>query len=162
MVPKKVLFCSDFSENSEPAKKVAVEYAVAFGADLLLAHVVDWSGLPYYGESLGEQLDQILEHTERTSMARLEELAKECANMGAKTQIFCRTGLTAREIVSLANEQSADLIVLGTHGRTGVRHLVMGSVARSVLKTAHRPVLIVEAPAEKGETFEEPFEHSFP
>jgi nucleotide-binding universal stress UspA family protein len=45
------------------------------------------------------------------------------------------------------------LIVVGTHGRTGVKHLVMGSVARSVLRMAHRPVLIIEGPPDTGESF---------
>jgi universal stress protein A len=59
-------------------------------------------------------------------------------------------------IVVLAQQESVDLIVVGTHGRTGVKHLVMGSVARSVLKRAHRPVLIVEGPSEIGESSEMP------
>ena len=75
--------------------------------------------------------------------------------MVTDVKTYCRTGMTAKEIVILAHEEvTADLIVVGTHGRTGVKHLVMGSVARSVLKTAHLPVLIVEGPPEEGETVE--------
>ncbi len=67
-------------------------------------------------------------------------------------------GMAAQEIVNLANEQEVDLIVIGTHGRTGVKHLLMGSVAGSVVKTAPRLVLIVEGPREKGESYE-PYEY---
>lgn len=149
MVPKKILFCTDFSENSRPAWELATDYAKAFGAQLLILHVID---LPGYVD-WAEKLHEILEATELTANERLQLMAKECGDLAKDVRTYCRTGMTAGEIVALAEEESVDLIVVGTHGRTGVKHLVMGSVARSVLKTAHRPMLIVEAPAEKGESF---------
>jgi universal stress protein A len=157
MVPKKILLCTDFSENSEPARALAMDYAKAFGAQLLIVHVIDQGGFLYYVEWVDDELNQILERTMEAANIRLEELAKDCSEVltGAKTH--CRFGRPAKEIVDLAEEESADLIVVGTHGHTGVKHLVMGSVARSVLKTAHRPVLIVEAPLGKGESSEDPY-----
>jgi universal stress protein A len=150
MIPKKILFCTDFSENSRPAWELAKNYANAFGAQLLILHVVDFPGYVDWAERLHE----ILEATERSADERLQMMKKECADLVTDVKTFWRTGVTPREIVALAEEESADLIVVGTHGRTGVKHLVMGSVARSVLKTAHRPMLIVEAPSGKGESFE--------
>jgi universal stress protein A len=101
-----------------------------------------------------EKLGEILEETEHAANERLQLMVKEGAHMVKDVKIFCRTGIAAGEIVSLAQEESVDLIVVGTHGRTGVKHLVMGSVARGVLKTAHRPMMMVEGPPEKGESFE--------
>jgi universal stress protein A len=150
MIPKKILFCADFSENSRPAWELAVDYAKAFGARLLVLHVIDFPGYVDWSEKLFE----ILEVAQRAANESLELMQKECAHLVKDVKTYCRVGLSAREIVALAQEESVDLIVVGTHGRTGVKHLVMGSVARSVLKTAHRPVLIVEAPAEKGESFD--------
>lgn len=158
MPPKKILFCTDFSENSEPARELAVDYAKAFGANLLIVHVVDSSGFPNYVDWVGEELDKILQRTQASAAARLESLEQECGPLPGGVRTFCRVGLPPKEIVSLADERSVDLIVVGTHGRTGVRHLVMGSIARSVLKTAHRPVLIVEGPIEKGESSDGPYE----
>ncbi|MGO9568777.1 MAG: universal stress protein [Desulfomonilaceae bacterium] len=149
MVPKKILFCTDFSENSRPAGKLAVDYAKAFGAQLLILHVIDFPGYVDWPEKLLE----LLQETGQTCTERLQLMAKE-AQLAEDVKIYCRTGIAPREIVALAQEESVDLIVVGTHGRTGVKHLVMGSVARSVLKTAHRPMLIVEGPAGKGESFE--------
>jgi nucleotide-binding universal stress UspA family protein len=151
MIPKKILFCTDFSENSRPAWELAVDYAKAFGAHLLILHVIDFPGYVDWSEKLHE----LVEAAERVANERLQLMAKECAPLVQDVQTYCRTGTTpAGEIVALVQEESVDLIVVGTHGRTGVKHLVMGSVARSVLKTAHRPMLIVEAPVEKGESFE--------
>jgi nucleotide-binding universal stress UspA family protein len=162
MQPKKILFCSDFSENCEPARELAVDYARAFGAQLLIIHVVNATGLPGYVDWVGDELDQILQRTQESANARLETLAKTCAQKVGDVKTFCRIGLPAGEIVAVADDESADLIVVGTHGRTGVKHLVMGSIARSVLKTAHRPVLIVEAPAGKGESSEASYEFPVP
>ncbi|MGB6067693.1 MAG: universal stress protein [Desulfomonilaceae bacterium] len=149
MVPKKILFCTDFSENSRPAWELAIDYAKAFGARLLIIHVIDFPGYVDWAEKLHE----VLEATERSAHERLQMMANECAHLVKDVKTYCRSGITPKVIISLAQEESVDLIVCGTHGRTGVKHLVMGSVARSVLKTAHRPMLIVEAPAGKGELF---------
>jgi universal stress protein A len=162
MLPKSILFCTDFSENSEPARELATDYAKAFGANLLIVHVIDSTSFPSYVDWVGQELNQILKRTEESATARLESLAKECGQLPGGVMTFCRIGLPPKEIVSLADERSANLIVVGTHGRTGVKHLVMGSIARSVLKTAHRPVLIVEAPSGKGESADEPYEFPIP
>jgi universal stress protein A len=150
MPPRKILFCTDFSENSEPARELAVDYAKSFGAQLLILHVIDHKDFPGHVD-WAERLRQLLESVERAANERLQLTAKQCALLVEDVRTFCRTGVSPKEIVALAEEESVDLIVVGTHGRTGVKHLVMGSVARSVLKTAHRPVLIVEGPSEKGE-----------
>ncbi len=158
MPPRKILFCTDFSENSEPARELAVDYAHSFGAQLLLVHVIDSTGFPSYVDWIGEELDQILKRSQKSAGTRLESLARKCGQLVGRVRTYCRVGLPPKEIVALADAESVDLIVVGTHGRTGVKHLVMGSMARSVLKTAHRPVLIVEAPPGKGESFDEPHE----
>jgi len=171
MKPKKILFCTDFSENSEPARDLAVDYAKAFGAQLLIVHVLDSGAFPSYVDWLAEEhhpdwaekaLKEILKRTKDAAEARLETMASECSKDLVKVTTFCRLGLPDGEIVALAREESVDLIVMGTHGRSGVKHLVMGSISRSVLKTAHRPVLIVEAPAGKGESAKEPYEFPVP
>jgi nucleotide-binding universal stress UspA family protein len=157
MIPKKILFCTDFSENSRPAQELAIDYAKAFGANLLIVNVIDSSAFSIYMDWVGEELGEILERMQKSADKRLEELVEECGPFAVKVKTFCKVGLPAREIVSLANKLSVDLIVMGTHGLTGVKHLVMGSIARSVLKTAHRPVLIVEARAGEGESSERPY-----
>ncbi|MBI5569142.1 MAG: universal stress protein [Desulfomonile tiedjei] len=144
MVPKKILFCTDFSENSQPAWKLAVDYAKAFGAQLFILHVIDHKDLPGYVD-WAERLREIRGDIERAAQERLQLMVKDCGQMVKDVKIYCRTGITSKEIVGLAQEESVDLIVVGSHGWTGMKELVVGSVARSVLKRAHRPVLIVEA-----------------
>jgi universal stress protein A len=153
MLPKKIVFCTDFSENSRPAWGLAQDYAKAFGAELVVLHVIDHKDLPGYVD-WAEKLREFLGDIEHAANERLQLMVKGCTLPAKDVKAYCRTGVTPKEIVAAARAESADLIVLGSHGWTGVKHLVMGSVARSVLKTAHLPVLIMEGPAEKGETFE--------
>jgi universal stress protein A len=155
MVPRKILFCTDFSENSQPAWELAVDYAQGFGAQLVILHVIDYQSLPGYVD-WGEKLRELLDNVDSIVSERLEAMVESCADRVKDVKVISRTGMTAKEIVAIADEESADLIVVGTHGRTGVKHLVMGSVARSVLRTSFRPVLIVEGPPDKGETFAKP------
>jgi nucleotide-binding universal stress UspA family protein len=126
---------------------VAVDYAKAFGAQLILVHVIDSEAFPGYVDWVGDELDKILSRAHQSAKASLDSLADECRRTVKDVKTYCELGSVPNKIVGLADEESADLIVVGTHGRTGVKHLVMGSIARSVLRTAHRPVLIVQAPA---------------
>lgn len=153
MVPKKILLCTDFSENSRPARELAVEYAKTFGSQLLILHVIDHKDFPGYVD-WGEKLRELLEKVQRAAKERLQVMLTECAKLVEDVKTYCRTGSTPNEIAALARDESVDLIVIGTHGRTGVKHLVMGSVARSVLKMAHRPVIIIQGPTDKGELSE--------
>lgn len=146
MVPKKILCCTDFSENSEPALRLAADYAKAFGAELIIVHVIDAGSFPAYVDWVADEIDQIVSRSAKTAETKLAALAKQCSQTAKAVKTQCVIGSPAEKIVNLANDEGADLIVVGTHGRSGVKHLVMGSIARSVLRTAHRPVLIVEAP----------------
>ncbi len=151
MPPKKILFCADFSENSEPARKLALDYAKTFGAQLLIVHVIDSAAFPGYLDWVGDEIDKILARTKESVEAKLADLAAESGRMDRPVTTFCKVGSPASTIVALAAEEAVDLIVIGTHGRTGVKHLVMGSIARSVLRMAHRPVLIAQGPKLESE-----------
>ena len=146
MPPKKILFCTDFSENSEPARELAVDYAKSFGAQLIIVHVVDTSGFKAYTLAEGDGFSQIVTSIQELAGARLEAMGNECGQLVDEVETLCKVGLPAKEIVALAREEFVDLIVLGTHGLSNLKELVMGSVARSVLRNARLPALIVAAP----------------
>ena len=113
----------DFSENSEPACKLAVDYAKAFGSELLIIHVIDSSGFPTYADwmipSIGDELNKILLRAQESAETRLGALARECSLGMKEVRTFCKIGLAPKEIVSLAAAESVDLIVVGTHGLYG-------------------------------------------
>jgi nucleotide-binding universal stress UspA family protein len=154
MLPfRRVLVTTDFSETSFVALPVAVEIASHFDADLLCVHVLPvdtptpWDIPPYADFGLAslpipEYEAQVRQEVDR----RLAMVAAKHAQ-GARMRGLVGRGEAAEEINRLATDEKVDLIVLATHGWTGWRHLVFGSVAEKVLREAPCPVLSVRSPA---------------
>lgn len=149
MVPKRILVCVDFSENSVPARICAIDYAKAFGAELSVLHVVNsrFLGYPGFPASAAPEMAVVEEHIRRAVEEELELIANDCKREVDDVRIYSRTGSPAEEIVGFANEESIELIIMGTHGWTGARHLILGSTAENVVRTANCPVLTVKSAA---------------
>lgn len=147
MLPKKILFCTDFSENSSAACRLAIGYAETFNADLLILHVINSSqlGYPSLDEGIPVDIRSVLDGIQESVDRALELISKECRAGLSSVEVHSRIGRPALEIVRFADEHSAGLIVMGTHGWTGFKHLIMGSTAENVLRTANCPVLTVRS-----------------
>lgn len=147
MTPKRILVCTDFSENCEPARLCAVEYAKAFKAELIFFHVVNSRllGYPAFEDRIPVDMALLQQNIEQGVDQELETLVNESKDEIDQVKAFFRTGAPAEEIVRFANEEGIDLIVVGTHGWTGLRHLVLGSTAENVVRTANCPVLTVRS-----------------
>jgi universal stress protein A len=147
VIPKRILFCTDFSENSDPPRRLAADYANIFGASLAIVHVVEsWAGFPTYEFRVPVDLHELALNIQESVKADLDEMAQELATEVSEVTTHCKIGGPAQEIVKLACEMSADLIIMGTHGWTGFKHLLLGSVAENVLRLANCPVLVVKSP----------------
>lgn len=147
MTPKKIAVCTDFSENSVPARIVAIEYAKAFGSELSILHVVNSRliGYPSFASKLPAELAVIEETIREGVEEELELIANDCRRELDNVQTYYRDGAPAEEILRFAREECIDLIVMGTHGWTGARHLILGSTAENVVRTSDCPVLIVRS-----------------
>lgn len=136
----KHIFCPlDFSEFSHSALPQAEALAREFGAEMVLAHVVDarfdypeWTAQTSFNNS---------EHLVKSAEENLERSAKEIEDIAVSTRVG--VGVPARTLVEYATDAEADLIVLPTHGRTGLSHALLGSVAERVVRYAPCPVLTV-------------------
>lgn len=147
MTPKKILFCADFSENSTPARHYAEDFSIAFGAELHVLHIVDPSplGYPLFADRIPFDFVDLQAKIETSVAEELELVVKECGEKGVNVKAYYRTGKPSAEVIQYAEENSMDLIVMGTHGWTGIKHLVMGSTAENVVRLAKCPVLTVRA-----------------
>jgi nucleotide-binding universal stress UspA family protein len=142
MLPiKTILHPTDFSKPSEAALRFACALARDYEARLVILHVVEPP--VYYGE-LGMTVPLPTDFHE-SLQARLSRLVP--ADSGIPVATILVEGSATREILHVAEEQHADLIVLGTHGRTGVARVLLGSVAESVIRHSHIPVLTLTTPA---------------
>ena len=133
----------DFSPSAADTKEWAIDLARRYGASLIVAHVVEPIAWPASPDGLMVTPTDLAASTRREVDAAL---TAECAAI-QKTGIVARPALLdgkpASAIAALARQSDADLIVMGTHGRRGVSHVLLGSVAERVLRTAHCPVLTV-------------------
>ena len=140
---KKVLCPIDFSDPARAAMNVAVELCRQFGGELTLFHAYQ---LPGYTLPEGSIVatPKMLQDLADQAEAHLAEWRKDAEGMGlAGVATMKGIGEPATEIVELAREGGFDLVVVGTHGRTGIRHALLGSVAERVVRRAGCPVLTV-------------------
>ena len=149
---RRILVPTDFSESADAALAYAKTLAGCLGASLHLLHVyTDPYGPSVYVPEVyvpvpPEAREQALENARARLAERLD--AEEETRFRGTCEVV--TGLTAKEIVKYAADHEMTLIVMGTHGRRGVAHLLLGSVAEHVVRTAPCPVLTVRGTA-KGE-----------
>jgi len=146
MLPLHTILCPlDFSEPAYKALESAVEVASHFKAELVLVHVVlpapSIPADPAYAFAGSEPYEEAVREAAEKQMAAAAQNIP--ADLKARTAIG--NGDAADEIVRLAKSEAADLIVIATHGLTGWRHLVFGSVAEKVIRRADRPVLVIPA-----------------
>ena len=141
----RIVVPTDFSTCSEEAWRLARRIAAMSKGELILTHTL--SEAPLYRESLMTAVREVYEGARKWVEATLEQWASEARAEGLSARSALRTGVAHREIVALATDERADLVVIGTHGRGGIDRMLLGSVADRVIRLAPCPVLTVRAPA---------------
>ena len=157
MLPITRILCpTDFSEPSYEALKYGVELASHFGAEICLVYVMQEVPRPTWALQLYSDPDvyemEITEYEQAlhgNALRKANEVIDQRLPKDAKSRAIVAQGDTAAEIARIAEEEHADLIVIATHGMTGWRHLVFGSVTEKVLRLAGCPVLTIRQPLEK-------------
>jgi nucleotide-binding universal stress UspA family protein len=148
---KKILVPIDFSRHSERAARLAAELAKTFDAQLTLLHVYSIPTYPLPEGYVIASPETVAELMEKISSTLKEAKARMLAHGAPRVDTLLAEGSAFAEIVRIARDKEHDLIVMGTHGRTGLKHALMGSVAEKVVRKARCPVLTVRDP-------EHPFE----
>jgi nucleotide-binding universal stress UspA family protein len=140
----RILVPTDFSDTSDTALTYARSLADSLGASLHLVHVFDDS---YADAMLADASAAVYESMRATAMGTARRKLQRRMPPAERRRLFGTTsmidGTPATAIVDYANEHDIDLIVMGTHGRRGFAHLLLGSVAEQVVRTAKCPVLTV-------------------
>jgi nucleotide-binding universal stress UspA family protein len=141
---KKILVPIDFSEASRKAMQYALSFARQFNAEVLLLHVIELTPLASPSAPLPIIQDETTRATLHESAAKHLAAWRDESGLPARIKASVREGVSAHaEIVKTATEGNIDLIVLGTQGRTGLAHLLIGSTAERVVRHAPCPVLVV-------------------
>lgn len=144
---KRILAPTDFSEHSRNALRYAAAFAERFGAEIILLHVfqdlaVSGPEAVAVGPPIVAPIEQFLESARHS----LKRLIEECHLEQLAIRAEVRPGMPFDEIITLATEEDVDLIVMGTHGRGWLAHVLLGSVTEKVVRKAPCPVLTVRHP----------------
>ena len=153
MIPiKNILVPTDFSEPADAALSYARTMAAEFGSRLHLLHVVPEPNLLPWGSELSTvPFADLLTQTEMAARERLTDIAAGLTELPEKVTVEARIGTPVDRVLSYIDEHHIDLVVMGTHGRGLVGHLLLGSVAERVVRRSPVPVLTVHGtPAAAG------------
>ena len=140
---RKILVPLDFSDCSRMAFECGVGLAREFDAELLLTHIIDPFCFPFGDEYAGVHSARLIEEARASAQTEMNKMA---AQANVRYSIGIREGSPVTEICNLM-KRNVDLIVIPTHGRTGLGHVLIGSVAERVVRHATCPVLVIPTPA---------------
>ena len=145
MAAQRFLVPLDFSEYASQALDYAIKLASQLGARLTLLHVVQ--PLPMDGVDMGVTLPYTyIQDLEAEIMQSMHNYLERVTAAGLEGKIAVVHGVPFHEIIEMAKAQQMDLIIMGTHGRTGFQHVLLGSVAEKVVRLAPCPVLVARQP----------------
>ncbi|HMN47771.1 MAG TPA: universal stress protein [Ignavibacteriaceae bacterium] len=151
---KNILVPIDFSDYSKSALKYAVNFAKSFNADMTLIYVVEPIVYPP-DFSMGQiAIPTVSTEWDERAREELDKLAKTQIPADVKVKTIIKTGKPFVEIIETATEENIDLIIIATHGHSGVEHILFGSTAEKVVRKAPCPVLTLREPI-KGFNFRE-------
>lgn len=136
----------DFSEYSKQAFRYAIDFAQTFGAEMILVYVVEPVIYPAdfsFGEVALPSLERELHDR---SLEQLNLLIETEIPKGISARCVIRSGKPFVEIIQVAKEEQADLIIIATHGHSGIEHVLFGSTAEKVVRKSSCPVLSLRSP----------------
>jgi len=142
---KKVLFCTDFSENADYAFDYAYGIAKRDEGLLYILHVIPENPHQTFADNYisKEDLKRIQKSIEEYLDDNYSERYVKKIENGVKFEIVTKSGREDDEIIKFSKQEKIDIIVMGTHGRTGIEHVFFGSVAEKVLRHSPFPIFII-------------------
>lgn len=146
---KKILIPTDFSEISAQAFPYAEDIARQFGAEIHLVHVLEKDPPIPLIRTFDMTTESVIKKIEEDTRSLLNQFKNKFSSDVQVKEIMLK-GNDFEEIVEYANKNDIDLIVIATHGRTGILHTLLGSVAEKVIRYAKKPVLVITATKEEN------------
>lgn len=156
-----ILVPTDFSDCADAALDHALRLAERFDATLHLVHVISELDAGLYGlVGGGHKASRLDEHIESEVQNRLTDIAADAASLNIRTEVLQQFNLDVDAAIDdYVSEHGIDLVVMGTHGRTGLRRLMIGSVANKLIRRTWCPVLTVRSQSENGEASRTEYEN---
>ncbi len=143
---KRIIVPIDLSDCSRIALEYAAATARAHKSKLTILHVFEESFVKPYVNAANseEEANEIIKEIERVNESKYDEFLKTVDLRGVEYEKLLKKGIPESDIVETAMEQQANLIVMGTHGRSGIKHILIGSTAEEVVRNVHCDIIIVK------------------
>lgn len=146
---KTILFPTDFSQGARAAMDHALSLARDYKARLLLLYVIQDISIAEWYIPSSLSVTDLVEDMQKSAWKEMDKWAEEIKTIVPNVEKLVVRGVPFVEIIRTAKEHNVDLLVIGTHGRTGIDHMLFGSTAEKVVRKAPCPVLTVRIPGKE-------------
>ena len=140
---KKILFPTDFSDVSRKAMMYVKQLKGAGAQEVIVLHVIDEKELAVLSSRVPDQYLRLTAQIEKEIAEEMAAIEKEMAGEGFRVKLEVKRGMPFREIMATAAEEKASVIVMGSHGMSNIKEMLMGSVSENVIRHAKVPVLVI-------------------
>ena len=148
---KKVLYPTDFSDCATKALEYVKKLREAGAEEVVLVHVIDVreieamaTGVAALGMTTAEYVSELQKKMRDGAEKKLEPVKEELKSMGLKVSVKTPEGIPLKEILRIAEDEDVSLIVLGSHGKSNIKEMLLGSVSEGVIRGSKRPVLVIK------------------
>ncbi len=148
---RKILYPTDFSDCATKALEYVKKLRGAGTEEVVLVHVIDVreietvaTGAAWLGETTAEYENEVQKKMREEAEKKLEAVKSELEGAGLKLSVKTPEGIPFKKILKIAEDEDVSLIVLGSHGKSNIREMLLGSVSEKVIRGAKRPVLVVK------------------
>jgi nucleotide-binding universal stress UspA family protein len=141
---KKILYPTDFSDASKKAIDYLVQLKDAGAKEIVILHVIDEKGIDaVYRYGAGSAVE-IIGAIEKEARQEGEKIEKKLKQHGLEVKVRIETGVPLKEILKVEEEEKVSAIVIGSHGKTNLEEMVLGSVSEKVIRKSKNPVLVIK------------------
>jgi nucleotide-binding universal stress UspA family protein len=141
---EKILYPTDFSDVSKKALDYLVQLKDAGAKEIVILHVIDEKGIDAISRYGAGSAVEIIGGIEKEARQEGEKIEKKLRQSGLTVKVRIETGVPLKEILKAEEEEQVSAIVIGSHGKTNLEEMVLGSVSEKVIRQSKRPVLVIK------------------
>ena len=141
---EKILYPTDFSDVSKKALDYLVQLKDAGTKEIVVLHVIDEKGIDAISRYAAGSAEPMIREIKKEAREEGKKIEKKLMQSGLNVKIRIETGVPLKEILKVEEEEKVSVIVIGSHGKTNIREMFLGSVSEKVIRKSKNPVLIVK------------------
>ena len=141
---KKILYPTDFSDVSKKALEYIKQLKEAGTEEVIVLHVLDERGIDAMARYASGSYDELIRRIEQEAREEWQKIEASLKESGVKIKVRIETGIPLREILKVEEEEGVSAIVIGSHGKTNLEEMFLGSVSEKVIRKSKGPVLVIK------------------